>query len=209
MPKMRVARRGRDNPEFHDEDNNLVARYLRGEEQAFNLLYQKYRMKLLHFVNNKIHDSDRSEDLVQEVFMRVWRHLRSYDPKRKFSTWIYTIASRMCLNEIRNQKRGIVTLFQQFSGEELSDREIDFEDPRQDPENAIREREARLVLGFCIEQLPERRRRIFELRRLEGRTIAETAVIMVCPQDTVKSNVNRAESEITRLARKLIRRKRT
>ncbi len=209
MPRARAVRRVRDNPEFHDEDNELVARHLKGDERAFELLHQKYEKKLLRFVQSMVGDKERSEDIVQETFFRVWRHLEKYDPTRKFSTWIYTIASRLCSNEIRSRKRNIISLFQPIKKSETGDREIEFEDPRQDPEIAIREREARLVLAECLKRIPERRRRIFELRRLERHTIAETALIMMCPQGTVKSDVNRAEGEITRLARRLIRRERT
>ncbi|HRH25668.1 MAG TPA: sigma-70 family RNA polymerase sigma factor [Parcubacteria group bacterium] len=209
MQKARPAKRGRNNPEFHDEDNRLVARYLSGEEKAFELLYKKYRTKLLRFIKDSIGDWEKSEDIVQETFIRVWRHLHRYDASRKFSTWIYTIASNLCRNELRNRSRNIVTIFRKITEDETEDRWIEFEDPRQDPEIAIREREAKIVLATCLKQIPERRRRIFVLRRLEGHTIAETAKIMMCPRGTVKSGVSRTEDEIVELSRELIRREHT
>ncbi len=208
MQRVRAKKTVASDQEFHHEDNSLVARYLSGEETAFDLLYQKYKMKLIHFVYDKTHDREKSEDIVQEVFVRVWRNIRRYDPTRKFSTWIYTIAKRLCMNEIRNRNRSIVGLFQELSSEELEDREIQFEDPKQDPERSIREREAILVLRECLKRIPRRRRRIFELRRIDGKTIEETAKIMMCKVGTVKSGVSRAEGEIRKQSRVLIRRER-
>ena len=74
-------------------DAELVARYLEGQRFAFEELVGRYQDRLLNFIYRTIGDRDRSEDLVQETFVRVYRHLHRFDPTKKFSTWIYTIAS--------------------------------------------------------------------------------------------------------------------
>src|SRR5665647_2625090 len=73
------------------DDNALVTAYLGGTSRAFDLLVERYQSRLLNFVYRTVGDRERAEDLVQEVFVRVYRHLARFDRSKKFSTWIYTI----------------------------------------------------------------------------------------------------------------------
>ncbi|PYO73626.1 MAG: hypothetical protein DMD64_06480, partial [Gemmatimonadetes bacterium] len=70
------------------DDGQIVMRHLTGESQAFGTLVDRYQTRLLNFVNRTIGDRERAEDLVQEVFIRVFRHLHRFDQTKKFSTWI-------------------------------------------------------------------------------------------------------------------------
>src|SRR5574339_1313257 len=94
------------------DDGQVVMRHLAGEPQAFGTLVDRYQTRLLNFVNRTIGDRERAEDLVQEVFIRVFRHLHRFDQTKKFSTWIYTIASNLAKNELRNRSRNPLVLFQ-------------------------------------------------------------------------------------------------
>src|SRR6476660_9413730 len=94
------------------DDGRVVARHLSGDPQAFGALVDRYQTRLLNFVNRTIGDRERAEDLVQEVFIRVFRHLHRFDQTKKFSTWIYTIASNLAKNELRNRSRNPLVLFQ-------------------------------------------------------------------------------------------------
>jgi hypothetical protein len=94
------------------DDAELVSLYLDGERFAFQELVNRYQERLLNFIYRTIGDRDRGEDLVQETFVRVYRHLHRFDPTKKFSTWIYTIASNLAKNELRNRSRNPLVLFQ-------------------------------------------------------------------------------------------------
>ncbi|HYW31940.1 MAG TPA: sigma-70 family RNA polymerase sigma factor, partial [Gemmatimonas sp.] len=83
------------------DDGEVVSAFLAGEERAFEELVDRYQGRLLNFVYRTIGDRDRAEDLVQEVFIRVYRHIGRFDRSKKFSTWIYTIASNLAKNELR------------------------------------------------------------------------------------------------------------
>ena len=86
-------------------------------------------MRLLNFVYRMIGDRERAEDLVQEAFLRVHRHLHRFDRERKFSTWVYTIASNLAKNELRNRGRSPLIAFEQARPRDEDDpRPIDFED---------------------------------------------------------------------------------
>ena len=94
------------------DDSGLVAAFLEGEKRAFNLLVDRYQGRLVNFVYRTTGDRERAEDLVQETFIRVYRHLHRFDQSKKFSTWIYTIASNLAKNELRNRSRNPLVLFQ-------------------------------------------------------------------------------------------------
>ena len=94
------------------EDGALVTTFLAGNERAFREIVERYQTRLLNFIYRTIGDRERGEDLVQEVFIRVYRHLHRFDQTKKFSTWIYTIASNLANNELRNRSRNPLVLFQ-------------------------------------------------------------------------------------------------
>ena len=94
------------------DDSALAQRFLEGERRAFGILVDRYDGRLVNFVYRTIGDRERAQDLVQETFIRVYRHLHRFDPTRKFSTWIYTIASNLAKNELRNRSRNPLVFFQ-------------------------------------------------------------------------------------------------
>src|SRR5689334_4927102 len=94
------------------DDSELVTTYLNRDERAFDVLVERYQTRLLNFIYRTVGDRERAEDLVQEVFIRVYRHLHRFDRSKKFSTWAYTIASNLAKNELRNRSRNPLVLFQ-------------------------------------------------------------------------------------------------
>src|ERR1700675_4148881 len=82
-----------------NEEGQWVTGHLAGDPQAFGALVDHYQLRLLNFINRSLGARERAEDLVQEVFIRVYRHLHRFDQTKKFSTWIYTIASNLAKNE--------------------------------------------------------------------------------------------------------------
>src|SRR5688572_11457082 len=81
----------------------VVTAFVGGEDRDFAELVERYQTRLLNFVYRTIGDREKAEDLVQEVFIRVHRHLHRFDRSKMFSTWIYTIASNLAKNELRNR----------------------------------------------------------------------------------------------------------
>ena len=86
-------------------DSEVVQASLDGDSRAFDELVHRYDQRLLNFVYRTIGDRERAQDLIQETFVRVYRHLHRFDQSKKFSTWIYTIASNLAKNELRNRSR--------------------------------------------------------------------------------------------------------
>jgi RNA polymerase sigma-70 factor, ECF subfamily len=176
-------------------DNELVAAHLQGHPTAFSELFERYRTRLVHFIARKTGDRDRAEDLVQEAFIRVTRHLHRFDQSKKFSTWIYTICSNLAKNELRNRSRSPLVLFQKLTTHwESEHRPLQFEDFGSRPDDLYRKRHLQRIVEQTVETLPEHHQLVFRLRELEGKSYEEIAEITGVNLGTVKSRLHRART---------------
>ena len=133
------------------DDAAVVAAFLGGEERAFQELVERYQTRLLNFIYRTIGDREKAEDLVQEVFIRVYRHLHRFDRTKKFSTWVYTIASNLAKNELRNRSRNPLVLFQTIKGNwDDEDRPLQFEDTTARPDDMYRKRHLRELVEETV-----------------------------------------------------------
>ncbi len=176
-------------------DPELAAATLAGEARAFTVLADRYHLRLLNFVHRMIGDRERAEDLVQETFVRVHKHLHRYDQNRKFSTWAYTIAGNLAKNELRNRSRNPLVLFQTIKKNWDADhRPLEWEDPKYRPDDLFRKRDLRAKVEEVVAELTEHHREVFVLRELEGKTYEEISEITGVNLGTVKSRLNRARN---------------
>jgi RNA polymerase sigma-70 factor, ECF subfamily len=187
------------------DDSALVAAFLDGEKRAFNELVERYQTRLLNFVYRTTGDRERAEDLVQETFIRIYRHLHRFDQSKKFSTWAYTIASNLAKNELRNRSRNPLVLFQTIKKNwEADQRPLEWEDNTYRPDDLFRKRHLRQMVQSAVEELPEHHREVFMLREMEGKTYEEIAEITGCNLGTVKSRLNRARNNFAQIIAPLL-----
>lgn len=205
--KLQASARAQERQALHElDDAHLAQAHLAGDAQAFGTLVDRYQGRLLNFVNRTIGDRERAEDLVQEVFIRVFRHLHRFDQTKKFSTWIYTIASNLAKNELRNRSRNPLVFFQTIKRNwEADHRPLQFEDTTARPDDLYRKRFLKDSVEQCVTQLPEHHRVVFVLRELEGKSYEEIAEITGCNLGTVKSRLNRARNSFAQLIAPLLR----
>jgi len=181
-------------------DSELVARYLAGETRRFRELVERYEDRMVNFIQRSIGDRDRAQDLAQEVFIRVYRHLKRFDQEKKFSTWIYTIASNLAKNELRNRARNPLVLFQTLTSSWDDDhRPLQFEDSSMRPDDLYHKRRLQELVEDAAAQLPDHHREVFVLREIEGKTYEEIAEITGTQLGTVKSRLNRARNRFAQI----------
>ena len=186
-------------------DEDLVKAHLEGHSDAFRELYKRYRNKLVGFVARKTGDPDRAQDLVQEAFIRVTRHIHRFDTSKKFSTWIYTIAGNLSKNELRNWSRSPLVLFQKLTSTWTEDhRPLQFEDWSMTPERLYRKRYLERIVEETVSELPEHHRLVFRLRELEGKSYEEISEITGVNLGTVKSRLHRARHSFARRIEPLV-----
>lgn len=182
---------------IQDADAALMLKFKEGDKAAFELLLDKYHNKIINFIYRFIREKTESEDLAQEVFLRVYRSAQDYTPKAKFSTWIYKIAKNLALNELRKRKlHRLFSLEGMLSTEEgeIPCQQIDnnnisarAELEKQDLINAVEK---------AIDCLPANQKLAVILRRYDDLAYSEIAGIIGCSEPAVKSLLNRAKENL-------------
>ncbi len=169
-----------------------------GDRAAFTELVKRYEETVYRFSLKLCRDPGRAEEVLQDTFINVFRKLRSFDGKSKFSTWLYTIVTNNCL--MRRRKRKLEEL--EDSLEELDNPATDNEGrfarrvARWDetPADLMLKKELKSVLDDAIRRLPELYRAVFVLRDIEGNSTEETARILKISVEATKSRLRRARA---------------
>jgi len=179
-------------------DEHLIYLCSADDESAFDELYSRYKDKLLLFIFQYVKNQKTAEDIFQETFVRVVKHASRFNPKKKFSSWVYTIAANLCRDELKWRKRRqnqvsmeseTSDFSRQSSGLRLKDRiSGQGRSPREELEQDERER----ILDEAIGRLPEKFRIVIELNVRQGFKYREVAKILTCPLGTVKSRIHKA-----------------
>jgi RNA polymerase sigma-70 factor (ECF subfamily) len=181
-------------------DEAIIVRLAAGESAAFDEIFERYHKQIYNFIRKQVSERENIEDLVQEVFLRVFKSSANFDPHKKFSSWVYKIA----LNEVkRHWKKSAAK--QTFSlntpvGDEGSDSERqDFlEDLRDLPENVFEKENFSGTLKVLINRLPEKQRTVVILKIYHELTFEEIAEICECPLSTVLSRMRYAVNKLRR-----------
>jgi RNA polymerase sigma-70 factor (ECF subfamily) len=184
-------------------DEQLFQRYTQGDADGFRVLVDRYQPRIQGFLRKRLNDEERVEDLTQDTFLRIHRARDSYDPARKFSTWIHTIANNLLKNEFRNRSRRRETTFSELRPETASNgavsRPVEFAATGHNPEREAYRRELREAIDTAIERMDEHHRIPFVMREVEDRTYEEIAEQIGIPVGTVKSRLNRARNSFRML----------
>jgi RNA polymerase sigma-70 factor (ECF subfamily) len=184
-------------------DEQLFQRYTTGDSDGFRVLVERYQPRIQGFLRKRLNDEERVEDLTQDTFLRIHRARGSYDPSRKFSTWIHTIANNLLKNEFRNRSRRRETAFSEMRPETTSSgspaRPVEFATGGADPEREAYRSELRKAIDAAISRMDEHHRIPFVMREVEDRTYEEIAEEIGIPVGTVKSRLNRARNSFRML----------
>lgn len=181
------------------DTNELVARHLDGDPRAFGELVRRYHDRLHNFIWRIISDRERAEDLVQETFVRVARHIHRFDHTRKFSTWVFVIASNLSKNELRSRRRSPLVFYQSSTASEDDRGPLQFEDPRSRPDRIFAQQNFAELVHATLARLSPMHRQVLTLREMEGRSYEEIGAIAGCRLGAVKSRLNRARTRFAAL----------
>lgn len=164
-----------------------------GRAELFENVVRRYTPVLYSLCVRMIGDREEAEDAVQDIFVKAYRSLASFDPSRRFYSWIYTIA----VNHLRslNRKR------ERRSGPDIPYEETVQESVREDrhgddPGTVAIAREGEKLAEIALEKLEEKYREVFVLRIVEGLSVKETARVLDIPENTVKTYLRRARKKM-------------
>jgi len=171
---------------------HFIAELKSGDEQAFQLLVNEYKDRVLNTCYGFIHNREEAEDLCQEVFIEVYRSISKFKQQSKLSTWIYRIAVSKSLEEIRSRKRQKrAAYFKSLIGLDLAKEIVAAKD--KDPQALLEDQQRILIMEAAIEKLAENQRISFVLHKYEQLSYKEVAEVMGLSLSAVESLIHRAK----------------
>ena len=192
-----------------DTSVRLMLAVQEDDASAFEELMVRFQGRVQSLFRHMIGNRELAEDLTQDVFLRVFRARKSYQPSAKFSTWLFAIANNVALNQLRSQRRKPETQF----GNDTNDSQSEaFFGPASAmmagsefiPARQLDKRELREMVRLAIEALNERQRMAVLLNRFEGMNYAEIADVMQLSPQAVKSLLCRAHIQLRNLLQKYV-----
>lgn len=184
------------------EDVRLMQLVSGGDMVAFEQLVERHQALVVGTVGRMLGNNAEVEDIAQQVFLRVWKSAKRYQPRAKFTTWLLKITRNLVFNELRRRKRHATTPLQT----EIPGEEMQIADQRgQTPDASMLEKELRRAIESAIGELPESQRMAVVLRRYEELSYEQIAEVLDQSVPAVKSLLFRARTELRERLRAYLR----
>ncbi|WP_035119598.1 RNA polymerase sigma factor SigW [Cohnella panacarvi] len=162
----------------------------KGDQRAFAEIVDLYKDKLYHLAYRMTSNRQEAEDVVQETFLRVYKNLDRYDENQKFSTWIYRIATNLCIDRLR-KRRAVYSLDAESTDHDGLDGYSMMPSDERTPETELILTETQKLIRDAIETLPVKYKSIMILRYLQDLSLQEISDVLDIPVTTVKTRVHR------------------
>lgn len=174
-------------------DHALMARIATGDERAFRELVERHQDAIVGTCTKMLGNTSDSEDIAQQVFIRVWKHAKKYKPDSKFTTYLYTITRNLVYNETRRRSRKKTVSTDQREEESHLQHPGD---PSDQPDATLLTTELQSAIDAAIQSLPENQRLAVILRRYDNLPYEEIAEILDASVSSVKSILFRARTTL-------------
>lgn len=169
-----------------------------GEKEAFAPLVDAYQRRVFSIVYHLVRRRNDVEDIVQEIFMKAFAAIGSYNSQSSFGTWLNRIAVNHCYDYLRRQRSSRVTYFWEMSEEGQRQIETHTQSPREDGLNSEEKLAAGDLAGKLLARAPTEDRVILTLREIEDRSVEEISGILGLKVSTVKVRLHRARKRMVR-----------
>ncbi|MEX0646253.1 MAG: sigma-70 family RNA polymerase sigma factor [Balneolaceae bacterium] len=173
------------------EDDRLVASAVKGNQEAFRKLMEKYQKPLYFHVIRMVKDPEQVEDLIQEAFVKAFDNLQSYNTNYAFSTWLYRITTNHTIDYLRKKKLKTLSIHEPVKTKD-GDMNVQLEDHEAATDRNIIRKQRQAIIRKAINDLPEKYRQVIEMRHLEELSYQEISDELDLPLGTVKAHIFRA-----------------
>ena len=163
-----------------------------GDQKAYDYLLNKYRKSVYYMLLKMVNNADDAEDLTQEAFAKAFSSLKKFDPKYAFSTWLFRIATNNCIDFIRKKRVQTVSINNPYMNSDGDRISFDIKDPNLNPNEVMLKKQRKQYLLKAIDRLPEKYKRLVELRYFKEFSYEEVAKELDLPLGTVKAQLFRA-----------------
>jgi RNA polymerase sigma-70 factor (ECF subfamily) len=173
------------------EDDKLVKKAIGGNENAYKQLVEKYERAIYFHILKMIKDREQVEDLVQETFVKAFDNLNTYSTNYAFSTWLYRIATNHTIDYLRKKKLKTLSIDEP---RKTKDGKMDMQlrDESAGTDRDIIRKQRQKVVQNAINNLPDKYRKVIEMRHMEEKSYKEIANVLDLPLGTVKAHIFRA-----------------
>lgn len=179
------------------DERKCIRAAAKGDTEAFEKLVLQYQDQIFRLCLRMTGNEEDAADMTQEAFLKVWKHLESFQFDASFSTWLYRLASNCCLDLLRARKRK-PTISLTVEDDEQS-QVLDVTDSAPTPEEAAICQEEREHLQQAMKQLDDEQRQILTLRVVNDLSYTEIAKILQIKEGTVKSRLSRARDQLRKI----------
>lgn len=175
--------------------NKRINEVLKGNQDSFEEIVTLFQHRLYHVCFRMLGNRQEAEDIAQEAFVRAYTNIHTFDQKRKFSTWIFRIATNLCIDRIRKKKPDYY-LDANVPGTEGLTMYSQIEAPGDLPEDVLSRMETQERIQYEISKLSDRYRSVIILRYIEELPLQEISDILELPLGTVKTRVHRGRAAL-------------
>lgn len=179
------------------EEQTLLDKCTKGDVHAFEELVEQYQQGIINHAYSMFLNREDALDMAQETFIKAFNAIASFNRQSSFKTWLFRIATNVCLDELHRRKRRAATV--SLTAEEDGDSpgvQIDVADASADPAEAAQQAFLRQAIEKAIGELDTEYRTAIVLREIEGMDYNEIAKTMGCSLGTVKSRISRARAQL-------------
>lgn len=180
-------------------EQELVRRAKDGDQLAFEQLVTDNEKRIYNLCRRMVGDQEDAAELTQEAFLNAWRGLSGFQAESAFSTWLYRLASNVCLDFLRREKRRKSLSLTVVSLDQEEAVELEIPDQRYAPEGELERLEQRQAIRDGLARLSEEHRQVLVLRELSGLSYREIAQLLGVEEGTVKSRIARARGALRKV----------
>ena len=171
----------------------LIRRCLDGDQQAWNEIVNRHWRKVFNIAYKFVGKSDKAEDLTQDIFLKIYKSLDTFDRRANFQTWLFSISRNLCIDHYRTIRRE-----REVIDHRVDTTEVWHADTRRNAYGDLEHKERVKLLRSALKQLAPTLRKAVIMRDLKEMTYHEIAKALNVPEGTIKSRINRGRTELTR-----------
>ena len=171
----------------------LIERCLRGDQQAWEAIVRQYWRRVFNVAYKFVGRHDEAEDLTQDVFLKIFKSLGTFDRRANFQTWLVSVSRNLCIDHYRSVRKERETIDRDVNADDLSPASADVS-----PHVALERRDLAQELRRALDELPDALRTAVVMRDIQELSYQEIAERLHLPEGTVKSRINRGRSELAR-----------
>lgn len=177
-----------------DEDAGLMLKVASGDRAAFARLFDRHQASVVRFCRRFVGDGARAEELAQDVFIKLFRSAKSYQPSARFKTFLFRVATNTCLNDLRRPAGKAEVLEAKVNDDDAS--VFDTDADASTPLHALEAKELEAAVAKAMNKMSDRERAAFAMCRFEGMAYRDIAETLEATESAVKSLIHRATVQV-------------